>query len=178
MLQSDVSRITSKKTEDAKSLTIQLGRARNLGFGSKDSHPAIYGKTSLPDRKNGEWDARACIEGTYEPEDQEPDSDLGKSMTPGFRNITTETRPFGVPSVRSDIPKYATRSIAGTTPRLKSGIGSVLISRCQPDNQNYGDDVSAQFLLYPQQFASMGIEVEYKISLVSIPGLTKIAGFD
>jgi len=138
LMQSDVSRITSKKTEDAKSLTIQLGRARNLGFGSKDSHPAVYGKTSLPDRKNGEWDARACIEGTYEPEDQEPDSDLGKSMTPGFRNITTETRPFGVPSVRSDIPKYATRSIA--------------------DNQNYGDDVSAQFLLYPQQFASMGIE--------------------
>merc|ERR1719231_424384 len=76
--------------------------------------------------------------GTYEPEDQEPDSDLGKSMTPGFRNITTETRPFGVPSVRSDIPKYATRSIA--------------------DNQNYGDDVSAQFLLYPQQFAAMGVD--------------------
>lgn len=40
--------------------------------------------------------------------------------------------------VRSDIVKPATRSIA--------------------DNQNYGDDVSAQFLLYPQQFAAMGVE--------------------
>ena len=40
--------------------------------------------------------------------------------------------------VRSDIPKLENRSIA--------------------DNQNYGDDVSAQFLLYPQQFASMGVD--------------------
>ena len=43
-----------------------------------------------------------------------------------------------MPTVRSDIPKYATRSIA--------------------DNQNYGDDVNAQYLLYPPQFAAMGLE--------------------
>ena len=62
--------------------------------------------------------------------------DLSQSHTPGFRNTTNEVRPFGVPTVRSDIPKYARKSIA--------------------DNQNYGDDVNAQFLLYPGEFTSIG----------------------
>lgn len=137
MTSADVPRITTKKTEDMKALNDQLGRVRNLGHGNKASHPKVYGKTSLT-AALGAWDARACIEGDYSWQDQEPDLDLGKSQTPGFRNVTSETRAFGTPTVRSDIPKLENRSIA--------------------DNQNYGDDVSAQFLLYPQQFASMGVD--------------------
>mmetsp|Transcript_33161 Transcript_33161/g.87567 ORF Transcript_33161/g.87567 Transcript_33161/m.87567 type:complete len:324 (-) Transcript_33161:201-1172(-) len=136
MAQCEPPRITSKKTEDFKNTHDQLGRVRNLGHGSKESHPGVYGKASLPNSKV--WDARSCIEGDYTYDEQAPDADLGKSHTPGFRNITAESRAFGVPTVRSDIPKYATRSIA--------------------DNQNYGDDVNAQYLLYPPQFAAMGLE--------------------
>ena len=98
LLQAEVPRITTKKTEDMKALNDQLGRVRNLGHGNKASHPAVYGKISLT-AALGAWDARACIEGDYSWEDQQPDSDLGKSQTPGFRNVTTETRAFGTPTV-------------------------------------------------------------------------------
>lgn len=33
--------------------------------------------------------------GGYSPEECEPDTDLGKAITPGFRNLTTETRAYG-----------------------------------------------------------------------------------
>jgi len=133
--------ITSKKYDDFQSMTDLLGRARNLGHGEQPTlEPGhVYGKAAVR-RGGGEWDARDCIEGHYEISEQLPDSDLGKTATPGFRNCTTETRRFGCPSVRSDIPKYAKRSIA--------------------DNQNYGDDVNAQYLLNPSQFAALGIEDE------------------
>jgi hypothetical protein len=36
-----------------------------------------------------------CGAGGYTWEDQEPDADLGKSITPGFRNVTADTRAFG-----------------------------------------------------------------------------------
>ena len=52
--------------------------------------------------------------------------------------MTTEDRPFGCPTIRSDIPKYERRSIA--------------------DTQNYGDDVNAQYLLHPGPFVAIGIE--------------------
>merc|ERR1711998_94425 len=136
----DGPRITSKKTEDFKNLSDQLGRVRNLGHGNKESHPDVYGKASLPAQEPNSQvcDARSCIEGDYTFDEQAPDSDLGKTHTPGFRNITTESRAFGVPTIRSDIPKVGRRSIA--------------------DDQNYGDDANCQYLLYPQQFAAMGLE--------------------
>ena len=62
-------------------------------------------------------------------------------MTPGYRNILTEKsrgRTFGVPSVRTDIPKYAVRSVA--------------------DSQNYGDDPTGKELLYPSALSQMGID--------------------
>lgn len=47
-----------------------------------------------------------------------------QSITPGFRNAVADRRAFGVPTIRSDIPPYARRSVA--------------------DTQNYGDDSSAR----------------------------------
>lgn len=63
--------------------------------------------------------------------------DLGKSLTPGFRNVET-SRSFGTPSIRTDIPQYERSSVA--------------------DLQNYGDDVSASYLLRPSLFSSLGLE--------------------
>jgi hypothetical protein len=33
--------------------------------------------------------------GGYSPDECEPDADLGKAVTPGFRNITADTRVYG-----------------------------------------------------------------------------------
>lgn len=127
--------ITAKQVEDMKNTRDHLGRARNLGHGERglpEDH--IFGVVGASDR----WDARTCIQGQYSAEEQAPDPDLGCSMTVGWRNVTTETRAYGCPSIRSDVEPPATRSVA--------------------DNNNYGDDVPAEFLLYPPQFASLGIE--------------------
>jgi len=132
-----VKRIASKKVEDFKGLQDTLSRARNLGHGPRELDPDFrYGICTLPRGA----DAKAAIEGNYTVSEQMPDPDLGKSLTPGFRNVTTETRAFGVPSVRTDIPMYAKRSVA--------------------DNQNYGDDVNARFLIQPGEFSNMGIQDE------------------
>ena len=45
------------------------------------------------------------IKGNYTEADQLPDRDLGKTLTPGFRNVTLETRAFGVPCIRTDLPR-------------------------------------------------------------------------
>jgi len=86
-----------------------------------------------------DYTAESCIKGYYSLEEQLPDQDLGRSVKPGRRNVTTERRSFGVPSVRSDIPAPtdARRSLA--------------------DNQSYGDEPSAAALLCPQRFESQGV---------------------
>lgn len=50
---------------------------------------------------------------------------------------TQDGRSFGVPSIRSDVPKPRVRSVA--------------------DHQNYGDDSTAAELLYPSRFSSLDI---------------------
>jgi len=136
----DLDPLTSKRVQNFKNLQDKLGQSRNLGHGlngfGKDH---VYGKKSV--RSENEWDARTCLQGEYTEEEQEPDSDLGCTHTPGFRNITTQKqheRTFGTPTIRSDIPKYAKRSVA--------------------DQQNYGDDANAQGLLYPSTLVSLGID--------------------
>eukprot|EP00932_Pfiesteria_piscicida_P017445 SRR837773.4324.p1 GENE.SRR837773.4324~~SRR837773.4324.p1 ORF type:complete len:258 (-),score=85.31 SRR837773.4324:373-1038(-) len=86
-----------------------------------------------------EYTAQSCIKGYYNLEDQLPDQDLGRCTKPGRRNLTTETRAFGVPSIRTDIgaPHPSKRSIA--------------------DECSYGDEPSAASILYPQRFDGMGI---------------------
>ncbi|KAF4675588.1 hypothetical protein FOL47_007539 [Perkinsus chesapeaki] len=60
------------------------------------------------------------------------DPDLGKCMKRGKRNVTDESRQFGCPSIRHDIPKPTIRSVA--------------------DIQNYGDEVGCDSLLHPQRY--------------------------
>ena len=67
-----------------------LGQSRNLGQGS-GARPAdiCYGKPSTNPRKT-HWGAGEIIRGNYREGDLKPDNDLGKSIMPGFRNISTE----------------------------------------------------------------------------------------
>lgn len=85
------------------------------------------------------YTAGSCIKGYYPLEEQLPDQDLGRCTKPGRRNLTTETRAFGVPSVRTDIP---------APPPGKRSCGS---------DKSYGDDCSAAALLNPQRFDMKGI---------------------
>jgi hypothetical protein len=86
-----------------------------------------------------DYTAESCIKGYYSLEEQLPDQDLGRSTKPGRRNVTTETRAFGVPSIRTDVraPTGARRSLA--------------------DNQSYGDEPSAAAILSPQRFENQGV---------------------
>ncbi len=80
--------------EDFKSTSDEIGRCRNLGQDSA-SRPfdTIYGRPSAFGRKSKtQVSAEEVIRGRYSPRDQMPDEDLGKSITPGFRNIAVEVR--------------------------------------------------------------------------------------
>lgn len=83
--------------------------------------------------------AGSCIKGYYNLEDMLPDMDLGKCTKPGRRNFTTESRPFGIPSIRTDIP------------------APYLGRRSVSDLTNYGDECGAAALLNPQRFDDKGI---------------------
>eukprot|EP00401_Gymnodinium_catenatum_P083231 CAMPEP_0117616292 /NCGR_PEP_ID=MMETSP0784-20121206/84974_1 /TAXON_ID=39447 /ORGANISM="" /LENGTH=493 /DNA_ID=CAMNT_0005420043 /DNA_START=176 /DNA_END=1657 /DNA_ORIENTATION=+ len=86
-----------------------------------------------------DYTARSCIKGYYNLSEQLPDQDLGCCVKPGRRNVTLETRAFGIPSVRVDIPAPppGARSIA--------------------DSVSYGDECGCAALLNPQRFDAKGI---------------------
>lgn len=82
--------------------------------------------------------ARSCILGYYDLDEQLPDQDLGRCTKAGRRNLTTETRAFGVPSVRTDLEAPpGRRSVADWT--------------------NYGDEPGAAAVLNPQRFDHKGV---------------------
>lgn len=119
-----------------------LGQSKNLGQNS-GSRPfdTVYGKASASSRATkGTWGAAQVMRGNYSIDQQMPDDDLGKSITPGFRNVSLETRAFGCPSIRTDLPAAA----AG-------------MRRSLADSQNYGDDVPAQDLINPPAFSDLSI---------------------
>merc|ERR1712217_197452 len=118
-------------------------------------HPKLFEKTHAkqgakgpplhPDHRYGikstvsDYTAGSCVKGYYTLAEQLPDQDLGRCTKPGRRNVTTETRAFGTPSVRTDIPAPppGARSIA--------------------DAGSYGDECSAAALLNPQRFDNKGV---------------------
>lgn len=137
--------VTKKEVEDFKNTADLLGTVRRV---TRNDPPrawdAIYGAPSAMGKsKSGRAMPTAQdvigLQNGYKVKDRErymaPDDDLGKSITPGFRNLTHESRAFGCPSVRSDLP-------AGPTSR-----------RSIADSQNYGDDVPACDLINPKPFS-------------------------
>jgi hypothetical protein len=106
-------------------------------YGNHTDKNRTFGQASDPKAKPSDWGAGDCIRGEY---GNEADPKLGKSTNKGYRNVTTETRAFGCPSIRDDVPPPKNRSVS--------------------DNQNYGTDVQARALLFPSQFASIGVHDE------------------
>ena len=87
--------------------------------------------------KAGDSSTASCLSYPPQPDDLSGD-DLGKSTTPGYRNVVTE-RAFGCPSIRTDIKRYSRSSVA--------------------DCQNYGDEDQAANLLKPTLFSSLGLDI-------------------
>jgi len=101
--------VNTKKVEDFRDMGDILGRSRNLGQGSGSRpYDYCYGKPSATVKRalSGKppIGAAEVLKGNYNPEDQLPDRDLGKSITPGWRNVTLESRAYGCPSIRTDLP--------------------------------------------------------------------------
>lgn len=92
--------------------------------------------------RGNEWDAGQCITGTATETENSPDKDLGIPRRDGYRNIVRcpedENRIFGVPSIRTDIPKKRLKSVA--------------------DPQNYGDESVGSELLQPTRFSELGLD--------------------
>lgn len=64
-----------------------LGQSKNLGQDSASrSSDMVYGKKN----PNKGLSALEVIRGKYSEEETAPDKDLGKSIMPGFRNISLE----------------------------------------------------------------------------------------
>lgn len=132
--------INTKQVEDYRNMGDMLGKTKNLGQDSA-ARPfdTAYGRSAASGRAGG-WSAAQVIKGEYDVKSQQPDHDLGKSITPGFRNISLKDRAYGCPSIRTDLPK-----------------GDPM-KRSVSDSQNYGDDVPAQDLISPPAFSDMALE--------------------
>ncbi|KAF4324143.1 hypothetical protein BBO99_00001803 [Phytophthora kernoviae] len=126
--------VASHNLENKRTLYDHLGKPRHLGAAETDNLPntRVFGVTTQ--NSDSAW---LCIQGEYSSEEQQPDANLGRAVNHGWRNATADTRAFGIPTIRSDIPAPARRSVA--------------------DGQNYGDDANAHALLYPEEFASSGV---------------------
>lgn len=82
-LQDRGSLVNSKTVEDMRGLGDLLGKPRNLGHETNLPDDFVFGCKS----GQNEWGAGRTIRGEYPVGD---DPELGKSITPGFRNVTIE----------------------------------------------------------------------------------------
>lgn len=154
--------VVSKVLEDYMETSSEtLGKVKNLGHGDRrvgaDNPQHSFG---MPSQRFPEWGASECMQGNYSVPEQNPDIDLGKSIRPGWRNMTQEQRAFGVPNIRRDILPPRMRSIA--------------------DNQNYGSEPNAETLLYPSRFSMAGVNEEDFVepcTLQQIQSIFEDAGF-
>ena len=81
------------KVESFRDLGNLLGKSKNLGMGTGTLPPeTVFGCPSAGPHSAGAWGAAKTIKGEYSDNDARIDPDLGCSITPGFRNITSEVR--------------------------------------------------------------------------------------
>jgi len=126
--------VVEKRLEEFRDVhTEPLAAVKSVGHGHITTHDRVFG---MPSQKGPEWGVRECI-GSYPIPEQAPDTDLGRSIRPGWRNVQPDGRTFGTPTIRSDIAAPSLKSVA--------------------DHQNYGDEVTADALLYPPRFADGGV---------------------
>eukprot|EP00955_Chlamydomonas_euryale_P063651 358731-Chlamydomonas_euryale.AAC.10 len=124
-----------------------LGQTRKLGGGDRPNLPAnhTYGLHSL--RHGPEPGVDQLIQGAYTAAQQAPDADLGKSLREGWRNVAPEGRTFGVPSIRTDVPKPRVAGVANT--------------------RNYGNEPDALQLLRPPKSVELGVGEEAYMAMRS-----------
>eukprot|EP01017_Pseudomicrothorax_dubius_P051579 TRINITY_DN9962_c0_g1_i10.p1 TRINITY_DN9962_c0_g1~~TRINITY_DN9962_c0_g1_i10.p1 ORF type:complete len:417 (-),score=103.13 TRINITY_DN9962_c0_g1_i10:52-1302(-) len=133
--------IVKKNVEDHRDFRDDpLGRPKNLG----QENPYI-GKEHVfgyRPKYQDEWDVAKCLRGEATLKELGRDTEF-RATKQGVRNEPRpghDARVFGVPSLRTDIPKPKAKSVA--------------------DPNNYGDEASAVQLLFPQKFAELGISPE------------------
>ena len=77
--------------ESLRDLGNVFGTSRNLGMGTVNMPPnTVFGRPSHAASEHHTWGAAETIKGEYPDDDARVDPDLGCSITPGFRNVTTE----------------------------------------------------------------------------------------
>lgn len=136
-----------------------LGAPRSLGYGDRAATAAPAGLAST---RFDELGVEALLKNQAAPEDLAPDADLGRSLRPGWRNVTQpgdEGRRFGVPSVRTDVPAPRTHSLANAT--------------------NFGNEPDAASLVFPSVGADRGVGDEVLTraqTLDEIRGVVAAAG--
>jgi hypothetical protein len=133
--------IIPKRTDDFRATEgYRLGQVRGRATKDFSAHPGVYGKPAQRSEA-GEWGVGDCIRGDYTLENQLPDKDLGRSLTPGYRNVgmADPSRRFGLPAVRIDI---APRSLS------------------MASSMDFGDGTSAAKLLAPSSYSDYGVGEE------------------
>ena len=117
----------------------KLGKSRRRGHAGQAAS-SLSAPGAMKAKKEREWSAAECIQGSYSIEEQLPDKDLGRAVRPGWRNSDSGSRVFGCPTVRTDIEPPKRRPLG--------------------DHNNYGDDPVAASLLYPSRFVEIGVQDE------------------
>lgn len=153
----------------------QLGRSKCLGLGTlvagSPEHPNAI--RMAESKAKNQVDVKALLSGHGCVNDEEYEQTLGKSYTKsrtlrklrdddkartfGTSNGSTgpNDRAFGVPTVRDDLPKPLFRKVT--------------------NSNNYGDDVGAQALLFPNRYIAKGIDEYYFTSRKTLEGIKDAA---
>jgi hypothetical protein len=141
------SRVVPKSVDDFRvTAGDRIGQVRGAGAKDFSAHPPVYGRPSKSKKDAGDWTTADCIRGDYTAEEQQPDTDLGRSVRaikrPGVAvtaaSVPDPSRRFGVPSIRLDVPARHNQSVANTT--------------------DFGDGASAAMLLSPSPYAEHGVD--------------------
>lgn len=123
-----------------------LGKPKNLGFGDRpQGKDFAYGTR----QKFDEYGMKSLLSGGGGGNNTDEDLTLGRSISkikslrsgrPTIQDQPDQTKTFGVPTIRYDVPRPANKRITNA--------------------QNYGDDASAAALLYPTSFTANGLSDE------------------
>ena len=149
--------LVSKAVEDYKAYdNYRLGTTRGSLLLDTTKHPNVYGRPSVRSEA-GDWGTADCIQGDFIAEDQQPDRDLGKAVSLGYRHqgmAADPNRRFGLPSIRTDVPPRNGESLATYT--------------------DYGNGPTANQLLFPGPYAEHGIDTKDFTAVRSPTELRKI----
>jgi len=132
-------RLAQKVCEDYRNVKHPKPFQRQHYMQGRDGPPVAQDHVFGAKSGAGGVTVEASIKGSYSLQDQLPDQDLGRCTKLGRRNVTTETRAFGTPSVRADIPGPSSKG------------------RSLADVTSYGDECGAAALLGPQRFDERGV---------------------